>query len=714
MRRLLLVFGGAGIVVAALLVAAAVVLPRYVDDPAVRERIREAAKRATGREVGFASLSAGLFPPRVELRDPEVAGDEAGAPPLFAASRVSLRVAWLPLLSGAVVLDSLEVEGARLHLVRHPAQAARADAPPDSGAPERSARPSDAGPPPAPDAGDSAAEPTRLGVERVDVVDARVVVEDRTRTPPATLAIDDLDVRARRPEVFDPVSFEATAKLAEGGDVRIEGTIGADAAIEAKASLDRVNAGAFAPWLSSVGRGAGIAGLVAGELRASALGREPKRIVADLVLDDAKIDLESVRLLGRLTVTAELEGGAAGLGGPFRVDATQAELSYGGGFRKPPGTEATTSGTLETAPDGSLSIDELHVKIKNFDARGSLRTGQPTSLLLDADAFELAGFESLVPALSNASLGGQSAIEGLRIERPGTPLAGAVRFEAATIAAKGRPPIVVDGALVGAGDALVSRALSASVAGKPIAIELRVAPIGEGATLSLEAAGSGIDSAALLAALTEKRPGVSGPLRLDARFRVPVGTGAPPLRAVSGNLDFEIAPGRFEGVSLLEDTIERSGPIVQAAVAAGKAFGGRDVQRMYSDEFERVSAHVTIADGQARFDPLRVVHEAHRIDLVGRVDLETRTLDASGRIVFPDEKSAGALRGQTIRISRVAGPLDRPKVELSQEDVAAVVAKVGGSVIEKKVDRLLEKLGEKGGRSPLDAIQGFLEGKRRN
>lgn len=690
MRRLALVAGLLLLVLVAAVVAAAVLLPGLVDTPAMRERIATAVRDATGRELTYASLSAGVLPPRVEVEKPMVSGAAPGEEPLLQADSVSLRVAVLPLLSGAVVLESLRIDGAKVHVVR--------EKPPAS--------PPPAGPADAPSA-ESESAPRRLGVETLDLENGTVTLEDRTVDPPATLRIEDLDVRARREGVFDPVSFDAHARLGDGGDVQISGTVDAEANVDATATLTAVETKGFAPWIASAGKVRSLGGRASGTVQGASAGEKPTAIEATLVLEDAAVELEGVSLQGKLGVTSKLAPVEGGLGGPFEIDATEAELGYAGAFRKPRGTAATAAGILAPAADGTLAVEEIRVKIKNFEGKGRVRIGPSTKLELAADPFDLAGFEALFPAAADLALGGRASVDALAAATEPTTLGGAVVLDGVKVSAKGQPPVTLSGRLAGAGDALRSENLVLLVAGQPVALELGVAPLSERAVGTLSATGRGVDVEALIAAFSNTRDTITGPLRFDAAFRAPLASGKPIPEVVTGTLDFQVGPGKLKGVSLLKETIDNSGPVVQAAVAAGQAFGGRDVKRMYADDFESISGKIQVNGVVARFDPLRIDNGGHRVDLRGRANLATRGLDATGAIVFPDQKGAGSLRGQTLKISHIGGTLDKPRVELSPEDIASIVAKVSGSALERQVDGLLDKLGG-------SSLRSFLGGKKRN
>ena len=73
--RVLVRLAIAGLALFAVAVAAlAVLLPRIAASDAVREQIETTAERLFGREVRYADLGVGLFPPSVVVQEPRIAG----------------------------------------------------------------------------------------------------------------------------------------------------------------------------------------------------------------------------------------------------------------------------------------------------------------------------------------------------------------------------------------------------------------------------------------------------------------------------------------------------------------------------------------------------------------------------------------------------------------------------------------------------------------
>jgi AsmA protein len=116
MVKWLLVVGAA---LALLLLGTVVALPWLLNTPALHAYVAQAAARALGRSVRFASLSISALPrPTVTLRRLEVAEDPAFGPgPFLTVGEGKLGIRLRPLLSGRVELGDLMLEGPRIDLV---------------------------------------------------------------------------------------------------------------------------------------------------------------------------------------------------------------------------------------------------------------------------------------------------------------------------------------------------------------------------------------------------------------------------------------------------------------------------------------------------------------------------------------------------------------------------------------------------------------------
>ncbi len=101
-------------------------------------------------------------------------------------------------------------------------------------------------------------------------------------------------------------------------------------------------------------------------LRVALLPLLLRRLRIDVALDDGRFQLEDMALRGHVDIEADVQGGLASPRGSFEIDATEAEILYGGMFNKPPGDAATVTGNIVTEGDGTPGIDDVRLKIRNF------------------------------------------------------------------------------------------------------------------------------------------------------------------------------------------------------------------------------------------------------------------------------------------------------------------------------------------------------------
>jgi uncharacterized protein involved in outer membrane biogenesis len=118
MKILIRVFAAIVVLIVLGVVAAVVYLPDLLKSEAVRERIRVAAQESLGREIQYSDLDFRFLPPSLVVEKVSIAGESAGAKPLLTAESVALRVALAPLFARTVLVDSLVVKNATVHLVR--------------------------------------------------------------------------------------------------------------------------------------------------------------------------------------------------------------------------------------------------------------------------------------------------------------------------------------------------------------------------------------------------------------------------------------------------------------------------------------------------------------------------------------------------------------------------------------------------------------------
>ncbi|HBZ71823.1 MAG TPA: hypothetical protein DEP35_19680 [Deltaproteobacteria bacterium] len=704
MVRALAILGALLVLAVALL---ALGLPRLVDRPEVRARIEAAAREATGRDVRFEGLAIGIFPPRVRVLRPVVAAASAGEPPLFSADEAALRVALLPLLARTLVVDSLDVVKPTLRIVRTP----RAGPPPE--------------PPTAPGAGAAPAVPReeeslRLAVRHFTLRDGTVVLVDHGVAPPVTWNFEDIQAEATGTSLAAPIDFTLSGRLGSGGVLRAQGTSTTSGNVDIQATLEAIDLAVAKPYAGKAATA--LAGKLGGTVHVKGSATAAAAVDADLTVGNADVVAASVAVHGPLTLHAKLTGEPANLSGKFDVDATAAELVYQGGFTKPVGTPATVSGELVHDAQGALGVDDLHLKVKNLDAQGTLRTGRRTRVELRAKPFDAAGWEALVPALGGSGLRGEIAPGTLAIGTGPLELEGAPAFNQLHVQLPNKPPLTIDGSLELAGDAVRTRDLVVHIAGQPFAVAAELTALATQARYRAQLGANRVDSKALVNAFSQRKDVFEGPLTLKSDFSGPLAPSTELVQTVRGTARVDVGRGRLRGVSLLRGTLDQLGSAGQLALAAGRAQGGKDLQRFYEDEFESIGGTFVVADGRATTDDLRMVYRHYVVDLQGKLGLADQSIDMTGKLTMDKEvdstvaaqtegASAASASVRAIPLAHVTGTLSEPRVSIRPEDAASFAASYAlgreRGKLERKID---EKLGQGAGRDVLNTLDTLLGG----
>jgi uncharacterized protein involved in outer membrane biogenesis len=707
---------GLALFVALVFAGLALLLPRMVQSPASRARLEQAAREATGREFRYAGLDVGLLPPRVVLREASLAGAEPGAPAFVEARSVSLVLSLAPLLARAVVVDSLVIEGATLRL-RRTASGFEWPRPPEKPREPRSERPPEAEPRPKPERADGGFQ---LAMRELVLHDVRLLVEDSAVQPAVTWDLSELDGRARAQAPTAPVTFELAGRLGSGGRLRGTGSAVLDGPMQLELVLESV---AMAPLGAYVTDARDLSGDVSGTVRVQRGGDAPESLGADLVVEQGVVELEDVRVRGRIAADVDLSGHP--LSGPFRLDATGAELATGGSFAfvKPPGTPATAEGRIVPGEEGGFDVDDVRIRLHNADVQGRVETQPRPRAELAAAPVELAGWEALLPGLGGRALGGRVELRDLALATRPLEVHGSVVLQRVRASAPRSPPLELSGALEGRGREIASEGLALVAAGQPIALSLLVSPLEADPRLRVRAGGKTLDGGALARAFAGS-DAFEGPVTFDADVAAPLSGETGIADAAAGRVRVDVGRGRIRGVSLLRQSFDALGAAAEAALFVNRLRGSTKGERFQQDEFESLGATFAIGRGVARTDDLRLVYRDYTVNLRGSVGLADGRLDLTGDIVGEPELDA-ALAGEeaaparrrpplVIPLARVVGSVASPRVDLSPRAVASLSTRYGfareRSKLEEKID---EQLGAGAGRGVTDALEGLLGGGKR-
>lgn len=683
MKRILWIVAGA-VVAFALAVGIAAM---FVDVDGLRGPLLEAASQRLGRQVELGALDLDLLPlPAVRARELRIAGAKPGDEPFALVEELRLRLALLPLLARRVVLRAVEVDSPQLVIPLDATGVPVLPGPAKAEAKEP-ARPRDG-------EAESEALGVLLAVDRIAVenASARVglwrVVKARAG---GSLRLDgsaDIDLEADLPGIGEIRQGRASVRGLLGDAPEIDVSLRIDADLAGVA--ERIE---FAPGTKLVGRARGP---VSVRLRAGEV------VAAEAGLDLSGLDVRS----GTVAANGEARLEAK-LGGSWSAVLDGLAMAMGEQIRKPVGRRLRLSGELGAKPSLE-SLGPIAVVLGDTNLR--LRPiAKPLGVSVEPAEIDLASVASAL-VLPVEGLSGRLRVRKLDARFEPLALDGVLELEAVSAKLEaGR--VTISGPVRAKGTQILFDDLSVVFAEQPMALSGSYDLAAE--RLAVAAALPQAELGALVAALTGKRQ-ISGALRAEASISGPVD-----VAALAGSGRFSVEPGRIQGFSLMKQVL---GPLsaVPVLFAAAK---GKDLSRYEQEEFERLSADFTLADGRIATENLVLAYRGGTAYLKGNVGLVDRALALSGRVEIArevdDELGKTSTRRTVIPIAAIGGTLDAPRVRIDPEVLATAAIDYSASDrIREKIDeklggRLEEKLGPGGAEAVRDVLQGILGGGRR-
>ncbi len=717
MRWALRIVGALALIVLLAFAALALLLPRLVESEAVRARLQSAAEAALGREVRWGELELGLLPPSLLLMEPVVAGAAAGDPPFLEAERVALRVALLPLLARAVVVDSLVVEGATLRLARGP-QGLELPGPAGGGEP---APPADSEP--------QAGAGVDLAVRRASLRGATVVLEDRAVSPAVVWELREVRADLRGSSLAEPLDFDASAELASGGAFSAEGQAGLDGRVEARARLDAL---ALAPLRPYLGPELSAGGRISGSAVISGPAAAPESLDLELAWAGAELQSGDLRLGGELSLAAQLSGALADPAGRFSLDATRAEIRQAESFVKPEGVPARVSGRLAEAPGSALRIEDLRLELRNLVGSGSLSLAERSRLQMHFEPFELKGWGELLPALAPYQPEGPLDLGEIDVRTAPLALRADVDLGGVRARYPEAGPVQLRGGLVASGDTLKSRDLALVAAEQTVHLDVTVSELGGVPSYQLATRTEQADTNRLVSSFTAQRDTFFGLLDLDGDLRGRVD--ADPLRALRGQTRLDIRDGRIAGLSLLQSIFAGMSKEIQAAGVLGAValdlagLRSPELQRFYAEDIEELAGTFRFRDGVASTDDLRIRYADYGLQLDGTFGMQDGTYDLGSELTLGPQLAAALARsigggvepdGRIVLPARLAGSLAQPfqqgrnpRVTVERAAAVAFARTFASGRYRPEAERAIdEKLGTGAGKQILDAFEGILGGR---
>lgn len=734
MNRLVRSIFFAAVLVLVILGVGIALLPHLIGSETVRSELMAASAEATGREVRFGDLRFGLSPPKLQIDDVYISGKGRDAVPFLQCRTIDLRFSLLSLLALSPVVDSLVVDGAKIHLIQTKdgiifpgSSQALGGLPPAMVLPDvsptdpiersesvvtstlaASLEPDDSS-----ERSSYGSDTLKVAVQYVALRDSELHFEDRVKQPASTISIYDISAEARGDLLANDLVFEIEGRLGSGGSLFVNGELAQGSLLEASSVLEKINISSFTPYVPSDLND--LEGLLSGNV--SFLRGDEDRLEFDLDLKRGEFQIEDIKMSGLLSAEGEFSGTWNAGAGKFKIDATDATLEYGTFFRKPVGTPATAAGIITTR-DGSLRFEETKLKISSLEAEVSSLVGEKTTAEVTARQFSVAPLLGLFPDFGNYGIKGALSFQKFNVSI-GSSLSfgGYAGLHAISFSPfEGGPPVLIDAVLRGARDRLIGNPLNLRLANQTVPLVIEVEGLSEKPRVALAGVAEGLDSSALLKALGQSHDFLSGPLAVNLDLTTSLGADA--LTSLKGVVGFEIRPGRLRGVSLLEDTLSQLGLIGRAALGISSSEdGATELNKLYGDKFEVLSGRFSLQDGIANTRDLRLVYQNYEVSLVGDISMETLALDMEGSIALsetvqdalskPDNQGVPK---SVIPLAHVGGTIEDPRVQVSARQAFRITRKVLAGKVRELSEKLDEKLGGESGKRVFEALESLLGG----
>jgi len=701
-RRLLVVFGIVVAVLAALLAA----LPYVLSLDATRARMLAAAESALHRRVEAGTIRLQIFTGLgVGLQDVVVRNPSGWeSPDLLSARRVSVKLAFLPLLSRRVEVRRIVLEAPALTVERSPAGALSVD---DLMRASPSGAPAAASPP--------ASAAAVLLVARLDVSRGSFRFVDRKVSPGKTVttALEDLhgeisDVGPSTAARFDLAGrFLAPA----GSNLTLRGTFGppprgeplSSAPLAAVFSARGLELARLGPYLGTASDPGVLTvdgkadGAPLGPLHVSgSVGLAPHGPASTMPPVDGRFDLALDWPKGTLVIARS----------PLSV--AKLPLTLEGRVDGMSTATAPMRTSLRLRTEGDVPIDAV-TGIAGMgaalpaDVRLSGRVRLDVTIAGPSGALETRGAVDAAPlgvAKAGQPLFASPAVRatlGTSQSGGGGPLSGRVTAGSGTLEKLPFEDLVADWTWKDGAMTLSPRLRTlGGTLGARIEADLRRADAPERASLELDR----LDAKRLVESLTSVRDVLSGTLtaRLDMQSR------GLSWDAVSKTARGE---GRLSIADAELKTVQLMPKVAETVAAVGRVAGFAVPAALQSEKFSRLDTSLRLADGRLFTPDLIMAGRDASVTASGSVGLD-RTLAYEGHVTLSPAlvKSLGSVgryvadgEGKLALPFRVSGPVTSPTVAIDQ----SVVPELGRRALARQAG---ERVGGAAGQAIGDALGG--------
>ena len=440
------------IAIAAVLLSAAIVLPSLVNMSRYQRRVTALVGRSMGRPARLSGVELRLLPsPGFILHDLAVSEDPAfGAEPVLSARTVVASVRLFALLRGKVEISRISVDEASLNLVRNSEGRWNLESLMLGAQPVLTATPQ---------ANTNASPAKSMPFPYLEATSSRINLKQGVEKSPFSITDTDFSLWQDKPGEWrvrikgQPVRTDIEMSQADAGEIRMEATLGAAAALrdmplklqmdwrEAQlGQLSRLISGSDSGWRGDVRADIGVTGTMDSaqtrvRLQATGVRREefapetPQDFDANCIFRYQhsqqafhEIGCDTVIGDGRVHLKAELPGNAAPPEGTLEIKQVQLQAvlellrTVRGGFAPGITTKGTANGTLTYK-----EIPEIKSEAKPVKNARSLSLNASTVRNMGAPSFRAvpkgwAGTADRTKPLQPSALTGNLTLDGVSLK----------------------------------------------------------------------------------------------------------------------------------------------------------------------------------------------------------------------------------------------------------------------------------------------------------
>jgi AsmA protein len=688
-------------VVAGLLIVGVAALPYVVSLDAVRGRVLAAAEAALHRKVEAGRLRLEIFTGLGAGAENVVVHNKPGwqTPALLAADRVSVKLAFWPLLSRRIEVRRIVLDGATVTIERDAKGATNVD---DflsaSGRPSAGAQPATA---------------AAFLIANAAVSRGRVQVVDRKIVPGETVTttLDAIDGRVTGLSASSPARFDLAARLLAdtGRNLTLRGTFGppkpgrplGESVLAASVSAKSVALARLGPYLGE--KQEADPGVLSIDATANGAFLGALRLSGNLALAPRENAGSTIPPVAGLLV-AELDWPHGALTiEPSPITVAKLPLTLQGrvdDLRTTPRVDLRVATTGEAPLDGIAAVPAIAAALP----QGVAVSGKITlAAELTGPVNDLATHASLSAAPIGVASGGTpllaaaSATATLESRGKG-PRSGRVTIPAGELKGLHFTDLRADWSL-DAGRLVLSP--SAEVYGGRLTARVESEPGRPDAESRATVELAGVQGEALVDALTTARNVFSGTLNGQMSL-VSRGLSWDALaKTGTGEGRVSIAGADLRTVQLLPE-------VARVLSSLGRVAGFSIPPGLESTRFDKLATSLHLADGRVSTPDLTLSGRDAVVDASGSLGLD-KTLAYEGRVTLQPSlvKSLGKTgayvadaQGRLALPFRAEGTIAAPKVAI---DETALLARAGGAAAGKALGDAL------GGRNPADLLQQFLK-----